>query len=127
MDESVQLLLNPSLEQRRNCPHETTNRDFPRILIDPPLQFVLQAYKMRPSSAVQIAKIVSVAVIVASLIIGCFILASSYIQARAACDQMAALDNMLNKELMLDSMMVRSAVALSLNLPPIIIRLFDVT
>lgn len=67
----------------------------------------LQAYKMRPSSAVQIARIISVAVIVSSLIIGSFILASSYIQARAACDQMQALDDMLGKELMLETLQVR--------------------
>lgn len=65
---------------------------------------------MRPSNAVQIAKIVSMAVIVSSLIIGGFILASSYIQARAACDQMQALDDMLGKELMLETLQVSQAI-----------------
>lgn len=76
-------------------------------LINPFLYPSWQAYKMRPSSAVQIARIISVAVIVSSLIIGSFILASSYIQARAACDQMQALDDMLGKELMLETLQVR--------------------
>lgn len=61
---------------------------------------------MRPSNAVQIAKIISVAVIVSSLIFTCGILASSYIQARAACDQMQAIDTMLGKELMLETLQV---------------------
>lgn len=83
---------------------------FSRGLNQTPFTVPLQAYKMRPSSAVQIAKIISVAVIVSSLIIGSFILASSYIQARAACDQMQALDDMLGKELMLETLQVRKGM-----------------
>lgn len=68
--------------------------------------FLLQAYKMRQSSSVQIAKIIAMTVIASSFIIGFFVLASAYLQAKASCDQMQTLDSVLEKELMLETLQV---------------------
>lgn len=60
------------------------------------------AYKQRPSSAVQIARIAAITVVASSFILGSFILASSWVAARASCHQLEQLDAMLDKELALE-------------------------
>lgn len=63
---------------------------------------LVQAYRQRPSSSVQIARIAALTVVAASFILGAFILASSYVAARASCHQLEQLDAMLDKELALE-------------------------
>ncbi|XP_049874073.1 uncharacterized protein LOC126372396 isoform X2 [Pectinophora gossypiella] len=60
------------------------------------------AYRQRPSSSVQIARIAALTVVAASFILGSFILASSWVAARASCHQLEQLDAMLDKELALE-------------------------
>lgn len=62
----------------------------------------MQAYRQRPSSSVQIARIAALTVVAASFILGAFILASSWVAARASCHQLEQLDAMLDKELALE-------------------------
>ncbi|XP_034831031.1 fibrous sheath CABYR-binding protein [Maniola hyperantus] len=60
------------------------------------------AYRQRPSSSVQIARIAALTVVASAFILGSFILASSWVAARASCHQLEQLDAMLDKELALE-------------------------